>query len=243
MSDGEYGTNGDNDDRFDVHFGSMQSIVTSSAQNDSGMFELNMRDERKLPFEYSGVISEWQLSLPGRSGEVRQFNYDTITDVIIHIRYTSREGEELLRKRAMKNLKTLIDDSAAIGTTRLFSVRHEFPNEWEKFSSVQIDNNNPFAELSLPLREEHYPFWSKGSLNVVNELKLFARSEKNTITLRGNNNDAANEDTLTSDKNFGDLKAGKLVKVPLPNPTGKFSLFMDDNRMSDLWITVKWGNS
>ena len=48
------------DDRFSDHFGSMQSIVTSSAQNDSGLFETNLRDERYLPFEGSGVISEWK---------------------------------------------------------------------------------------------------------------------------------------------------------------------------------------
>ena len=42
-----------NDDRFSDHFGSLQSIVTSSAQNDSGMFESNLRDDRYLPFENS----------------------------------------------------------------------------------------------------------------------------------------------------------------------------------------------
>ena len=52
------------DDRFSDYFGSLQSIVTSSAQNDSGLFETNLRDERYLPFEDSGVISEWQLELP-----------------------------------------------------------------------------------------------------------------------------------------------------------------------------------
>jgi len=241
LSDGQYAITGDADNRFDTHFGSMQSIVTSNAQNDSGMFEVSLHDERKLPFEYSGVISEWQLTLPGREGEVRQFNYDTITDVIMHIRYTAREGGELLHKGAMENLKALIEASAAAGTTRLFSIRHEFPNEWEKFKSVKFDENIKFAELNLPLREEHYPFWSKGSLNVVREVKVFARSDKNTITLRPAANDNTKEDVLSEDKSVGGLKAGKLDKIPLPNPVGAASLFMDDNNMSDLWITVAWG--
>jgi len=30
------------------------AIVTSTAQNDSGMFELNLKDERYLPFEGAG---------------------------------------------------------------------------------------------------------------------------------------------------------------------------------------------
>ncbi len=242
LSDGEYISSGDNDDRFDMHFGSMQSIVTSSAQNDAGLFELNMRDERKLPFEYSGVISDWNLSLPGREGEIRQFNYDTISDVIIHLHYTAREGGELLRKGAMKNLKDLTEASQAAGTVRLFSIRNEFPNEWQKFKTVVINGATPFAQLTLTLKEEHYPFWSKGLLNAVNEVNLYARSAKNTITLRPTAGDAANEDTLVADKTFGDLKTGKLNKIPKPNPLGDFSLFMDDNSMTDLWIAVKWGS-
>jgi hypothetical protein len=41
-------------------------IATSSAQNDSGMFELNFRDERYLPFEGAGAISHWRLELNGK---------------------------------------------------------------------------------------------------------------------------------------------------------------------------------
>ena len=35
-----------NDDRFVYNIGTIQSIATSTAQNDSGVFELNFRDER-----------------------------------------------------------------------------------------------------------------------------------------------------------------------------------------------------
>ena len=37
--------------RVITNFAAMESIATSSAQNDSGMFELNFRDERYLPFQ------------------------------------------------------------------------------------------------------------------------------------------------------------------------------------------------
>lgn len=242
LSNGAYASTGDNDDRFDIHFGSMQSIVTSNAQDDSGMFETNMRDERKLPFEYSGVESEWQISLPGRLNEIHQFNYDTITDVIIHMRYTAREGGELLRAAAMKNLKAQIDSSEAAGTVRLFSVRQEFPNEWEKFKSVKLGTNAPFAGLTLPLKEEHYPFWSKGSVAAIKQVNVYARSAKNNITMRPSAADNTKEDALTNaDKSFGNLVSGKLSKIPLPAPVGNFTLFFNDNTMSDLWITASWG--
>ena len=238
LSDGQYVTTGDGDDRFDTHFGSMQSIVTSSAQNDSGMFDVNLRDERKLPFEYSGVASEWQLTLPGREGEVRQFNYETISDVIMHIRYTAREGGELLRKGAMTNLKTKIEESKT-GTTRLFSVRHEFPNDWEKFRTANLENGQ-FADLSVTLKEEHYPFWSKGSLNKIQEIVLFAATDKTKITVRQKDNQGNNIDD-SIEAPLGKVRTGKLQTSVLETPIGQINLSFDNNKMSDLWIVVKWG--
>src|ERR1700740_852549 len=44
------------DSHFITNFAATQSIVTSSAQNDSGMFELNFRDERYLLFEGAGFV-------------------------------------------------------------------------------------------------------------------------------------------------------------------------------------------
>jgi hypothetical protein len=78
------------DDRFRESRVAANAVATSPAQNDSGMFELNFRDERYLPFEGAGAISTWQLELT-QDPALRQFAYDTISDVILHVRYTSRE--------------------------------------------------------------------------------------------------------------------------------------------------------
>ncbi len=65
-SDGNDYPREDDDNRFIDYFGSIESIVVSSGDNDSGLFEPNLRDERYLPFENAGVISEWRLELPGQ---------------------------------------------------------------------------------------------------------------------------------------------------------------------------------
>jgi hypothetical protein len=62
--------------------GITQSIVTSNAQTDSGLFEANLQDKRFLPFERTGVISDWRLQLPS---DFKQFDYSTTTDFILHI--------------------------------------------------------------------------------------------------------------------------------------------------------------
>ena len=67
-----------------------EAIYTSSASNDAGQFELNLKDERYLPFEGAGAAnSEWQVSLPGGPKGLRQFEYASISDVVLQIRYTA----------------------------------------------------------------------------------------------------------------------------------------------------------
>ena len=56
------------DDRFSTVNVPITSIAVSTGQNDSGVFELNFRDERYIPFEGAGAISKWRIELPeGRS--------------------------------------------------------------------------------------------------------------------------------------------------------------------------------
>ena len=68
--------------------GGMQSIATSRGRDDAGMFELNFRDERYLPFEGAGVVSNG-VSSYRRS---RQFDYRTIGTWRSILQYTAPEG-------------------------------------------------------------------------------------------------------------------------------------------------------
>jgi len=229
------------DDRFSDYFGSLQSIVTSSAQNDSGLFETNLRDERYLPFENSGVISEWQLELPANpsKGDPAQFDYDTISDVILHIRYTARNGGELLRKEAMAQIKQFIADGQAAGSVRLFSVRHEFPAEWAKVQRQDIDGSG-YYELILNLRQEHYPFWSQGRLKSVTGVDILIRStEDKDITIVDTNNQTK---SLKRDETLGGLFIVKRLDVGLHEPVGEMKLIFDTKEIKDLWVAVTWSS-
>ncbi len=243
LRDGAYAREGAEDDRFSDYFGSLEAVVTSSGQSDSGLFEVNLRDERYLPFENSGVISEWQLELPAdpSKNEPAQFDYNTISDVILHIRYTAREGGMLLRNAAMAQIQQLIADGQAAGSVRLFSVRHEFPDVWARFQSKMA---NPY-DLALHLRPEHYPFWAQGRLNSVLRVDVFAqsRSDLDPITVTYNADGADVSDRLNQERSLNNLLVGRLTGVPLPDgkPTGELTLHFDNNALSELWIAVYWG--
>ena len=132
LPDSQYFRRGD-DTRFSDSFGTIQSIVTSHGQSDGGLFEANIRDERYLPFEGAGVISTWRIELPS---VFPAFDYDTISDVVLHVRYTARDGGANLKQRVTGELVAAIDSigesAGEKGLVRLFSLRHEFPTEWHR---------------------------------------------------------------------------------------------------------------
>src|SRR5690606_31095506 len=93
--DGKYEENPVNGDPRFEYITNGDTIATSSAQNDSGVFELNFGDDRYLPFEGAGAISDWTISIPN---EFPLFDPDTIRDVILHIKYTAQDGGTLAVK-------------------------------------------------------------------------------------------------------------------------------------------------
>jgi hypothetical protein len=161
-----------NDPRFIDSSGAIESIVTSSAQNDSGLFETNLRDERYLPFEGMGVISEWRLELPDR---FRQFDYDTISDVILHLRYTGRDSG--LKQQAVAELQSALNQISLSeneqGLVRLFSARHEFPSEWHRF--LHPTGATGDQTLTLELTKDRFPFLFGNKTITINKVEVFLK--------------------------------------------------------------------
>jgi hypothetical protein len=72
-----------------------QEVALSSGIDDSGMFQLNFNDDRYLPFEGTGAVSEWKLSMPKASNP---FNFESISDVIISVKYSAYDGGQTFAK-------------------------------------------------------------------------------------------------------------------------------------------------
>ena len=135
------------DDRFIQNNIPVRAVAASSAQNDSGVFELSFRDDRYLPFEGAGAISQWSLELfsdapsnnpdpanPDFGKPLRQFDYGTITDAIVHLRYTARETRRrLFKNEAIAHLRASLAENGAAPSLRLFNLRQEFPTPWHRF--------------------------------------------------------------------------------------------------------------
>lgn len=68
-----------------------EQIALSTGLNDSGLFTLNFdTDERYVPFEYTGAISKWHLAFP--NPEAQAALLASLSDIIVHVRYTARSA-------------------------------------------------------------------------------------------------------------------------------------------------------
>ncbi len=156
------------DDRFVYDFAPMQAIATSTGQNDSGLFELNFRDERYLPFEGAGAVGRWRLEL---DPDCNRFDLDSVTDMVLQLRYTARDGGQVLRKKAKEHFKKKLADAENTVLTRLFSLRHEFPTEWNRF--VNAPASATFT-ITVDLAITRFPYLAQGRNIVIRQANAIA---------------------------------------------------------------------
>ncbi|WP_431993866.1 neuraminidase-like domain-containing protein [Streptomyces albogriseolus] len=71
-----------------------QSITVSLGQGDSGLFQVDFNDPLLLPFEQTGVVSNWRLFMPPSTNPI---DLSSIADVIFELKYTALDGGSAFR--------------------------------------------------------------------------------------------------------------------------------------------------
>jgi len=145
-------------------YAATEAIATSSGQNDSGMFELNFRDERYLPFEGHGAIGRWLIELPL---DTNHFDMETLSDVVLHLNYTSRGGDRNLRKAANECAQRNLPDAGV----RFFDVKREFPEAWHLLAGEK-HHHKSCKELEIELSRNMFPYLSGNKKIGVKRLEI-----------------------------------------------------------------------
>ncbi len=215
-----------------------ESIATSSSQNDSGVFDLNFRDERYVPFENKGAISDWELSLMD-DPDLRQFDYSTISDVIVHVKYTARDKGDTKAADTKTALQSLTETTNNEFLRRYFSLKHEFANEWNAALNA---TGSPV--LQIPLSHELFPFYCKGKTITPN--KIYAQlipiegsgsfsftltDIPHTISLDLNSNQTVDDDDLIT----GTITSGGILTL---NLSGASTTNLQNAR--DIFLVVEY---
>lgn len=137
--------------------GAVSATATSTAQNDAGMFELNFRDDRYLPFEGAGAHAEsplpqWRFELMGGN----EFPYDSISDVVLQLRYTAREG------------RTPVGGFTASRNT-MWRVPYAFADAWQALKEGSA------ASLLLVTSPSSFPKGRSRTHGSITQVKLYVR--------------------------------------------------------------------
>ncbi len=107
-----------------------QSIVTSSGQSDSGMFQLDFRSEKVLPFEGAGAVGRWRLEI---DPQAQSFDTRTMTDVILHLQYTARDGGVVFADRVRE---ALLETEIESGRAYMVSLAQSAPDALHAFRTA-----------------------------------------------------------------------------------------------------------
>ena len=162
----DYVRDGDNDPHFTDDRPLAESVVTSGILDDSGVWEPSLRDERRMPFEGRGAISSWRLELPG---DFRQFDYESISDVVMTVRYSAREGGERLRAAAVDALTAAVAQAEGTPLALMLSLHHQFPSEWARLVAPQAGAR----QVTVPIPQDRFPFVLAGRALTVRAVDVF----------------------------------------------------------------------
>jgi hypothetical protein len=150
-------------------YAATEAIATSSGQNDSGLFELSFRDERYLPFEFAGAVSRWRIELPL---ETNYFDFDTLSDVVLHLNYTAREGGDVLRDAAAEDARCRLPGDGL----RLIDVRRDLSDAWyglQRRREEDEEERGRSRQLDLRLGESMFPFVPGRRVRWIEGLQIF----------------------------------------------------------------------
>lgn len=123
-----------------------QRIALSRGMNDSGMFDLNFRDERYLPFEGTGAVSAWELSMPKATNRI---DFARLSDVIIQLSYTALDAG------AGDFTRTVQQALNPCAGAYYLNIKQTFPGAWHTLLSVQTDPTT--QTFTFPLASEIIP--------------------------------------------------------------------------------------
>ena len=123
-----------------------------------------------MPFEGAGAISQWRIEL---DKDLAQFDLDTISDVVMHVRYTAREGGEQLKDVSKSYIKSILKEITKSPFVRGISVSHGFPNQWHEFLYPISNAANENQTLTLPLKPERFSLLFREKPIKIDKIDVF----------------------------------------------------------------------
>lgn len=104
---------------------------------------------------------------------MRQFDYSTISDAILHVKYTAREDAGPFKTAAIQSLRDYFELDDSTQSLRFFDLRQEFPTQWYRF----LNPANPASGnvFDLEITPALFRLLDAGKTLKINSISLLAR--------------------------------------------------------------------
>lgn len=200
------------------NWASSQQIALSKGVDDSGVFTLNFDDPRYLPFEATGAVSSWTLSMPPATNQI---DFNSISDIILSVKYTAKDGGSGFGQDVI-SLYSGTEQQYQNLRVNSFNLTQAFANSWYQMFQTPPDLSKQ-QKLTFPV-----------SYNVV--LPNLKNVQLNQIII---DLGTAPGSVVASNKNGLMLKVGDVtVSVDIENNQGSVS--NTDLAKIGQWVGVDW---
>jgi hypothetical protein len=96
--------------------------------------------------------------------------------IVLHIRYTARDGGQLLAQKSKENWKKVVADAESAPLSRLFGLKQEFPSEWYRWQTRSDANGERVSLISL--NTDRFPMLFKRRALHFGQIDLFGLPAK-----------------------------------------------------------------
>jgi hypothetical protein len=135
----------------------------------TGTFSFGFPGDSYSPFEGAGAISTWQIDLPP---ELRQFDYRTISDVVLHVDYTALDGGAAFSAAASQVVLDAIKPQPGCpgALALLVNVPGDYASEWYTLRAAIQGGSD--AQMVLANVASLLPFWTESLKVTVNSISV-----------------------------------------------------------------------
>jgi hypothetical protein len=113
------------------------------------------------------------------------FDFETISDVVINLKYTARYGGDKLRDVARQaavlppptpqpaRASGVAFPAKQVDLRRLFSLKHEFPTDWYKFLNPPDNANSQSIQIGLGI--DRFPYQYRGKKVQISQVEILLK--------------------------------------------------------------------
>ena len=143
----------------------IQAIAVSSGVEDTGGYSFHFLDGEKYgPFEGAGAVSTWNIDFPQTFG---QFDYNTISDVVLHLHYTSlfNGGLAAVATDCAKDFIKGNDTATETPPHVTIYLKNDYPDQWHQIATGD--------RMTLSGLHNRLPYWAQRGTVTVGKVSLF----------------------------------------------------------------------